>query len=152
ACVSPKSDVPKPTGEGFLSQRPAPTVTIGLTESPQAFCVSAHPAATSCSNRRKPSRSMLCAAFRSRSCWTPQGHVQSRSAKVRSALTRPHSPQVLEDGKNRPITIKWVSARSALYVSIERNLPHPASRTLFASLVFARPDTFKSSIDTRWLC
>ena len=26
---------------GFLSQRPAPTVTIGLTGSPQAFCVSA---------------------------------------------------------------------------------------------------------------
>lgn len=33
----PFGDIPKPKGLGFLSQRPEPTVTIGLTESPQAF-------------------------------------------------------------------------------------------------------------------
>ena len=52
---------------GFLLHRPVPTVPMGLTESPQAFCVSASPAATLSLNRRKPSWSIFRAAFRSRS-------------------------------------------------------------------------------------
>jgi len=52
---------------GFLLHQPVPTTTVGLTESPQAFCVSASPAATLNSNRRMPSWSLFRAAFRSRS-------------------------------------------------------------------------------------
>jgi hypothetical protein len=62
-----RREIPHAKGGGFLSQRPLPTVTIGLTRSPQAFYVSACPTATICSNRRNPSRSMLRAALRSRS-------------------------------------------------------------------------------------
>lgn len=70
ACLMTR-DVPTPESVGFLLQRPAPTDAIGLTESPQAVCVSAHPAATEWFHRRSPSWSIVRAAFASRSCVTP---------------------------------------------------------------------------------
>jgi hypothetical protein len=60
-----KVTLPRPRRVGFLLHRPAPAVA-GLTRTPQAFFVSGCPTATCWLNRRRPSVSMFCAAFRSR--------------------------------------------------------------------------------------
>src|SRR6266516_8084279 len=77
----------------------APTAAIadGLTSAPQAFCVSASPAATS---RLR----MLRAALASRSCSVPHaGQAQARTLSGLGPSRYAHAEQVWEVGSHRPI-------------------------------------------------
>src|SRR5450755_824761 len=70
----------------------------------------------------------------SRSCRVPQdGHCHVLVLRLSSASRCPHAEQVLLDGYQRSTTIRCRPARSALYSSIWRKVPHPQSLMALAS-------------------
>jgi hypothetical protein len=120
---------------------PTAATAGGLTPAPQAFWVSASPAATR----------MLRAAFTSRSWVVPHApQVQMRRSSGFGPSRCPHTEQVCVVGSNRPILMTrrpWWAAFSA---SSRTNIAQPASWTLFASRVRANPATARSSTATAW--
>jgi hypothetical protein len=113
----------------------AASVSAGLTPPPQAFSLSARPAAR-----------MLIAALISRSCRAPQAaHVQARTPSGFGPSFTPHCEQVCDVGTNRPI---WWNVRpwcSAFTASRRSSRDHPASCTDLASRVRASAETARSS-------
>src|SRR5215207_5634968 len=119
-------------------------IAPGLTLPPQAFLVSAGPAAT-----RMPR--MLRAALASRSWMTPHAwHAQERTLSGLGPSRCPHAEQVCEVGSQRPTLTTRRPCWAALSCNSRRNRPQPASWTLLASRVRARPLTLRFSTATAW--
>src|SRR6266702_6656621 len=90
---------------------------LGLTLAPQAFSLSACPAAR-----------ILTAALSSRSCTVPQpGHTQIRTRNGISPITYPHAEHVLDEGSHRD-TLCTMRPYFWAFSSISRtNCAQPAS-------------------------
>src|SRR5439155_11571275 len=104
--------------------------SAGLTRAPQAFRLSARPAASTC-----------MVALTSRSWVDPQGQVHDRTLSAILSLVRPQSEHIRVDGKNRSTRPKVRPYRAALYSNMPVKLAHPASCTDLASRVRPRPTT-----------
>ena len=102
----------------------------GLTLPPQAFCVSASPAATR----------MLRAALTSRSWTTPHAwQAQARTPSGLGPSRCPHAEQICEVGSQRPILTTRRPCWAAFSSSSRTKVAQPASWTLLASRVRAKP-------------
>src|SRR5690606_25009042 len=111
-----------------------------LTVPPQAFSLSARPAAR-----------MFLAALTSRSWTVPHSlHVHDRTCKGLGPSRAPHAEHTWEVGANRLIRANVRPYMAALYSSIATNWLHPASCTLLASFVRARLFTARFSTYTAW--
>src|SRR5690606_1041237 len=112
----------------------------GLTGPPQAFYLSASPAAR-----------MLRAALTSRSWAAPQAHCQVRTFSGIFSCRVPHAEHSLEEGNQRSTTSSSRPYQAHLYSSIERNPRQDASEMARASRPFLTMlRTVRSSITTVW--
>ena len=90
---------------------------------------------------------MFFAALMSRSCRARQaGHVQCLVERLSSASRYPHELHVLELGYQRSTGITRRPARSALYWTMRRKVPHPQSEMALASDRFRTMFVAKSVI------
>ncbi len=103
-------------------------------------------------NTASPAALMLRAALMSRSRGAEQeGQVHSRSFNVNASLMYPQQKQRLELGKKVSIATMLRPAQSALYSSILKKCPHPASAMCLLTLgLRIRFLTLRDSTQTTW--
>ncbi len=78
-----------------------------------------------------PTRKMLIAALRSRSCTVPQSlHCQVLSRRFNASLTAPQTEQVLLVGYHLSMNTILTPFLSAIYISVLTKSPKPKSLTL----------------------
>ena len=139
------------TAHASLARRvPASSPTAGaspgLTPAPQAFAISASPAAILC-----PSASTLRAALRSRSCSAPhRGQVHDLTASGLGPSSCPQVEHSRDDGNLRSTFTTVRPYCSAFSATRRTRVDQPASWIDRASFVRARPATDRSSRWTAW--
>src|SRR5690606_11067187 len=94
---------------------------------------------------------MFLAALTSRSWTAPHRQAHDRTFNGIDPATAPQAEHSLLLGNQRSIFTRVRPYRAALYSSMLTNADHPASCTLLASRVRARPFTHRPSTITAWL-